>query len=330
LSSERWRALADCELCVGSDWTVWIPRTGKRGVPVQVPAYLFDGQTKLFCTIDEDAAGAFDSGGQAVASFFPAERLDSSDRAFLAMAWERSFQRRGELHDGLNLAPEASADPSPIELPHFGGRGRNGKPSRGKRKGGAQKAKKVPARELWDPAEIDLGAVKVLGASGGRRGKLRVASRRPLSPPSPNMSTNGGRNPSGRTYGTMESEEVGYRLMERYLAERGIELDDTRAQRNVGADGVDLEHGLYFELKAHGREASNEVRLQGSEAERAEEKSKDYWLVIAANLERGLNPELLFIPDPLARLDTYYGGGIRLIGINSVAGTRAPLRKRSK
>ena len=116
--------------------------------------------------------------------------------------------------------------------------------------------------------------------------------------------------------------------MERWLGARGITIDDTRNQPNVGADGVDPEQDLYFELKAHAGDPNDVVRLESSQADRAKEKQRNYWLVIASGLEEGSQPELLFIPDPLQRLDTYLGAGIRLAGIKSVKGARPSRRGR--
>jgi hypothetical protein len=294
-------------------------------VTIAVPAYLFDRDPVLFCAVDEDAAGSFDAGGQAIASFFPPERLGPSDRAFLAMAWERAFGRRADGHAGLDLVPDAGEHLGDVELPHFGKGLRRGKQKRRKsRKAPARN--RAPDRQLLDPDQVEVEKIKVSQASGNSRGKLRIPVRRPLQPAGDSRPAGNSLTDAGAHYNVKEGEEVGFRLMEKYLAARGIQLEDTRAQPNVGADGVDRRHSLYFELKAHGREPSNEIRMQGSEAERAEEMGDKYWLVVASGLERGYDPELLFIPNPLARLDTYYGGGIKLIGINTVTGAKPPRR----
>ncbi|MFN8151445.1 MAG: hypothetical protein U0R24_10030 [Solirubrobacterales bacterium] len=107
--------------------------------------------------------------------------------------------------------------------------------------------------------------------------------------------------------------------MERWLGAHGITIDDTRDQPNVGADGVDRDQDLYFELKAHVGEPNDIVRLESSQAQRAREKKGRFWLVIASGLLEGSEPKLLFIPDPLDRLDTHLASGIRLgLSIKSV------------
>jgi hypothetical protein len=327
LGPERWRALMGCDLAIGTDWLVRVPRPSRRAAQVRVPAYLFDGDSRLFCAVDEDAAGSFDSGGQAIASFFPGDGLNANDRAFLAMAWERAFEHREEKHTGLDLTPEGHDGENEVELPLFRTR-RSGtvRQPRKRLRARIEDTSKAPPRQLIDPDETEPSMVKISMASGGRRGKLRIVARRPLKPAGPTRTGNTARSAASRGYDVRESEEVGYRLMEKCLAERGIELDDTRDQPNVGADGVDRKNDLYFELKAHGREASDEIRLQGAGAERAEKKKNDYWLVIASGLEQGLQPELLFISNPLERLDVYYGGGVKLTGIRSATGTKPPRR----
>ncbi len=147
-----------------------------------------------------------------------------------------------------------------------------------------------------------------------RKGKMRITSRRPLKPAGPTRKTKKRATRERKTYGPQDREDVGYRLMERWLEVRGIHLEDTRNQRNVGADGVDLDQDLYFELKAHARDPDDVERLESSEAQLAQRKKDRYWLVIAWGLEKDLKPELLFIQNPLAKLDTIPTGGTRVFG----------------
>jgi len=97
-----------------------------------------------------------------------------------------------------------------------------------------------------------------------------------------------------------------------------LSLDDVRSQGDVGADAVDHGKDIWVELKAHGRDRPDEVRLERSEAQRAKEKGDRYWLAIAWNLEKPRTPELLIVQNPLARLDTYLGAGVKLVGLDQV------------
>jgi hypothetical protein len=247
------------------------------------------------------------------------------------MAWERAFERRHEPAAGIGLAMEEGDEQGEglelSKLPVRPGRASRGRRPRRRREGKAERPKTEPAaRQLLDPDEIELKQIKAAEAPSRRGGRLRMTTRRPLKTPGPTRRSK--RRTTGRpAYDSRDREDVGYRLMERWLGARGINLDDTRNQPNVGADGVDRAQNLYFELKAHSGEPNDVVRLESSQAERAREKRGNYWLVIASGLEDGSQPELLFIPDPLGRLDTYLGAGIRLAGIKSVKGT--PPRRRT-
>jgi hypothetical protein len=332
LGVEGWRALTDCRIALGTDWDVRVPRPGKRAVSVQVPAFIFREVPLLFCAIGEDYAESLDAGGQAVASLFAHSELKGSDRVFLAMAWESAFRRREEHATELDLPLEEEGTEGGLELsklPVRTGRAGRRRPRRRQGKGRGETTAETRARQLIDPDDIDLKKVKVSeAAAAGGGGKLRITARRPLK-----RAAQARRRPSlpssRQALSDQDREDVGYRLMERWLADRGIDIDDTRNQPNVGADGVDLEQDLYFELKAHAGEAGNVVRLQSSEAERAREKKDRYWLVIASGLEEGSEQELLFIPDPLKRLNIQFRGGINLTGINSVSGRRPRGRSRS-
>lgn len=332
LGAAGWRALAESQLALGSDWAVVVPRPGKRAVSVEVPAFLFRQVPLLFCALGEDYAGLLDAGGQAIASLFADSPLKAGDRAFLAMAWERAFERRHETRAGINPLEDEEEEEEGAGLNLANLPVRPGRASRGRRPQRRQKKrdepKKEPARrELLDPDEIDVKKIKASEAPARRGGKLRMTNKRPLKAPGPTRRSQG-RSKSRRAYDDQDREDVGYRLMERWLEARGIKIDDTRNQPNVGADGVDRGKDLYFELKAHSGEPNNVVRLESSQAERAKKKKGDYWLVIASGLEVGSDPELLFIPDPLSRLDAYLGGGIRLAGIKSVKGVQPRRRGR--
>lgn len=55
---------------------------------------------------------------------------------------------------------------------------------------------------------------------------------------------------------------------------------------NRSADAVDQDKDIWVELKTHGREAADTLRLEPAEAQRAEKKRGRYWLVIVWNLEK--------------------------------------------
>ena len=61
------------------------------------------------------------------------------------------------------------------------------------------------------------------------------------------------------------------------------------------------------------------MRLEPSEAERAKGKGDQYWLVLVWNLEKPRTPRVQIVQNPLARLDTFLGRGIKLVGLNELA-----------
>ncbi len=289
---------------------------------VSPPAFLIH-EPLIFAALGEEELGDMDAGGQAVASFFSAANLTEYDRAFVAMAWERAFRQR---HDEF----EELAGPEEIEE-EDGHAPAVPVPKRSRRRGKKQRRRKSPrapvgpmeepaVRELIDPSDVDLASLKVTMAKSSRKGQLRLRKSRPLKDPRRNrhVSPNGPRPSPGRPHIAQERESVGYELVADYLeSEYGLELEDCRARTDIGADGVDHDEDLWMELKAHAGAPPDSIKLTASEAERAREKKDRYWLVVAAGLEKGHTPELIIIPNPLSRLDTYIGGGIRLIGIQA-------------
>ena len=155
---------------------------------------------------------------------------------------------------------------------------------------------------------------------GPKRTKLKEPVRRPGSPRNGSAPAPTGK----RSYSDKEREEVAFRIVEAVLGDtRGLKLEDTRDQPAVGADAVDRDKDIWIELKAHGQEAADTLRLEPSEALRAEEKRGKFWLVVVWNLEKPRTPNFVVIPDPLRRLDTYLANGMRLTGVADLAAAKA-------
>jgi hypothetical protein len=327
LDSAGWGRLASAVLALGPSWSIRVLRPGKTAVTVMVPAFLFRTDPMIFAAFGEDYAEGLDYGGQAIASAFG--NVSGSDRVFLAMAWETAFRRRQDEPSGIFDSDEDDEPASEgVDLSSLPVRpGRTGK-KRARRPTSTGKEPKLTVRELVDPDELNLATLEVHEAGTERKGKMRITSRRPLKPAGPSRKTKKRAPREQKTYGPQDREDVGYRLMERWLERRGIHLEDTRNQKNVGADGVDLDQDLYFELKAHARDPDDAERLESSEAQLAKIKKDRYWLVIAWGLEKNLKQELLFIQNPLAKLDTIPTGGTRVSGILSVRGQAPRARKK--
>jgi hypothetical protein len=265
-----------------------------------------------------------------MASYLLGDSAREADLSFIALAWESAFRRRNDREDVLDVDAPAGQDDAAGEgeekMPKWLS-GRNVKKRRAKaRPPGVKRPQKEEPRTLVDLETLDMSRVLATIASDKRSGTFRSPSSKPLvDPKKKNSSPSGNGSPGtpragNRDYTDTDREDTGYAIAEAYLRDEfGFDLEDIRDQQNVGADAVDRDKDIWVELKASGRERDDVVRLERSEAKRAKEKRERYWLVVVWNLERPRTPQLLVVQDPLARLDTYLGSGIRLAGLDELA-----------
>jgi hypothetical protein len=166
--------------------------------------------------------------------------------------------------------------------------------------------------------------VNVTIASDDRVGKFRYLEKKKLADPKKasrgaNAATAGTR-AGDRNYTATDREDVAFAIVQAYLAETAkLDLEDLRDQDNVGADAVDRAKDIWVELKTAGRDRDDTIKLERSEAMRAKDKGDRYWLVVVWNLEKPRTPQLLIVQNPLARLDTFLGSGIKLVGLDELA-----------
>jgi len=324
VAASQWEELTDARAIVGSAWAAKVKAKGRRALRITPRAHVF--RTPLtFCVGDEEDAGNNDAGGLAIAGYLLGDDASAKDRAFIALAWESAFRRRSETGESINVdAPTTQDGADTDEVPDWlRRRGAKKRAVKGKMRKRTRREKEKP-RQLVEPSEIDLADVRATMASKGKIGKLLPPPKKKLvNPKAATPSPRGGKAPpiaGDRHYTATEREDVGYLVSEAYLREAfDLHLDDVRSQGNVGADAIDREKDIWVELKTFGRDRTNIVRLERSEAIRAKEKGEHFWLVLAWNLERPRIPELLIVQNPLAKLDAYVGNGIRLVGLDDVA-----------
>lgn len=326
LGATAWDELLRSDVAIGSGWSVKAKTQGQKVLRVTPPAHVFRSPL-LFCAVGIEEAGTHDAGGSAIAAHLLGENANEADRAFIALAWESAFRRRDDREEALDVdAPtadddaDAGGDPMPNWL-----RGRNAAKRRVKPKSrGARRAPKEEPRTLVDLETLDLSQVSATVASDRRSGKFRYPPNKALVDPKQKKAAGTKRSSTptragNRDYTATDREDTGYAIAEAYLRElAGLELEDIRDQDNVGADAVDRGKDIWVELKASGRDRDDVIKLERSEAKRAQEKGKRYWLVVVWNLEKPRTPDLLLVQDPLARLDTYVGSGIRLAGLDEL------------
>jgi Protein NO VEIN, C-terminal len=287
-------------------------------------AYVFPDPV-LFCALDEDEAGQHDAGGRAVASHLLGDHAREEDAAFIALAWESAFRRREEREDTIDVDAPTSEGPAEGErMPAWLRTRGSTKRLRKAKVRRQQRQEKEAPRELVDLDELDLSSIGVTVAPNDRVGMFRYPQTKKLV--DPKTGSRRARTPASgtragdRNYTATDREDVAFAIVEAYLAETAqLDLEDLREQPNVGADAVDRTKDIWVELKAAGRDRDDTVKLERSEAMRAKEKGDRFWLVLVWNLEKPRTPQLLIVKNPLARLDTFLGSGIKLVGLDELA-----------
>jgi hypothetical protein len=325
ISKDSWMRLGAARVVLGSDWSVRVTAPRRRALQLRVAAHLFRTPF-LFCAIDENEAARCDAGGQAVAGYLLGSNASAQEQSVVSLAWEVAFRRRRDERDALELAPPETDEPQDMPLPPLQRRGSSAK---SRKKLNSRRGTPTPRpepRRLVSLDELNLTNIRVTVLDSKRRSRIRATHESPLKDPKPGLANGGGSGPSDsiavhRGYSDREREDLALNIIREILRDtHGLDLEDLRDQRNTGADAVDRQQDVWVELKAHGRDVSDTVRLEPSEAQRAREKRGKYWLVVAWNLERPRTPEYVIIPDPLYRLDAYLGRGMTLTGVRELSG----------
>jgi hypothetical protein len=329
VARDRWDSLRGVEMIAGGGWSIRV-RVGAKKLELTTRVYLFEQPARL-CLLHEDEIGERDSAGLAVATYLLGNEAPSELLSTLALAWADCYRTRSDARAGVDLddpaAQSQSHDPEPAPETGLLGRARGRRiRHRGRRGQTAKGAKGTPsARHLVDLETLDLRTVAGSFLEGKRRGTLKMKT--PAKLKSPTRPADGQRHDTGgvggadhRGYTDREREDAAYLIVEAILGrERDLKLVDIRNEDNAGADAYDDRKDIWIELKAHGRDLPDSLRLEPPEAERAKEKKGHYWLVPVWDLEAPRTPRFAVIPDPVRRLDVYSARGLALTGIRSLA-----------
>jgi len=318
---ERWRCLSEARVVLGAGWRAKVRASKGKVLRVEVAAHFF-AVAGLLAALDDDEATRMDNGGRAVAQFLLDSDASDQDRAFVALAWE-SQARRSDGGDVMLFAEDdvQEEDTAANPMPAWARRTSHRHRRRGKKPKGSKLKQDSVLRSLVDVEALDMESVSVLVVTTDREGKVRVEQKRTPKPPNRKRSSAAANRAfkstaAARDYNDTEREDSGYRLAEAKLGETyGLTLDDLRDQPDVGADAFDQQNDVWVELKTHGQGRPDTVRLEPSQGERAREKGERYLLVIIWGLEAPNVPQMLIVPDPLRRLDTWLGRGIKLTGL---------------
>lgn len=323
LSAGRWSDLAEAEVIAGSGWAI-VARAGRRRpLRLTVRAYLFEDPLRL-CALHEDEIGERESGGLAIAGYFVGDDPAPEDRSTLALAWADAYRKRDEAAVEIKLGdptePEGTVDEEAFKK--FRGQSGGRRKTRRRRPPKRAQPPREPPRELIDPDDLDLSQVVGTVLDGKRRGQVRTSPKAKLKRPRKRMQDKS-RAPSSRAgqrhYTDRDREDLAYDLIATIFDDLyGLELEDIRDDHSAGADAFDQKRDVWVELKAHGQEPPDTLRLEPSEALRAKQKRGNYWLVVVWNLEKPRTPCYSVVRDPLERLDVYLGAGLKLAGLREL------------
>lgn len=326
VGAATWRSLSDAALVVSAEWKLRVRAPGKRPERVPVRAHLFLDPNAL-CVVDEDQLGRRDGAGQAIAARVGGPEATEADLSTLALVWVEAYRDESAPEFDLDPLEKPEAAPDLADFERFRASTRKRGSRRLKRTRTMQRPPKEEPRGLHVADELDLSQIRGLLLEGDRRGTtIRLSSKDKLIPSTKKSSrpmTQRTVRAGNRDYTEEEKEDLALDLVATVLAmQKGLRLEDIRDQPNAGADAVDRQRDIWVELKAHGRDMPDVIRLEPSEFDLAEIKKGKYLLAIVWGLEASRRPDYVLISDPLRRLDRRISGRIHLSGI-------ADLRRKS-
>jgi len=290
-------------------------RVGTKRTSIQATAH-YDQSQKAFYFEHPSQIGRRDLGGALVADAFDVEL---AERLQLSLAWVDAWQRAGQGEEQVffpyrrrpgyiegEIVPDSPPGPP---VPGISGRRRvnkkaDARPSSERRLVDVDTLQTVTHRPPGAPPEGELVT-----------GPIEVVVGNPRS-------ANTGRDGSGTSgksaasYTPFDRETAGLRILQKALAERGVELEDTRNQP-TGADCVGTD-GRYYELKVHAGAATGPLQMMGSQVLQARELGDRYVLAIVENVEGGqANPRVTLIPSPLTVLKVHPLGKTEVTGYDN-------------
>jgi hypothetical protein len=294
-------------------------------ISVAAEAHFMRQPLALFVRSDE-AAGAANGGGRAIASLF------SGDRLKVAWAWAAMWQRAS-----VGIAPDGFIT-GPTSTDTEGAEGTNrliqlqGQAT--KRAGRIRsRARKVPLTTTSRMESLTVRKLKVIAEFEPDHGVVvnqGKANRRAvfLSPSMSAKSDNRRTSIAGPAEGTNsavsqprrtvlppnnEREQLALDVVTAALRLNAAEIVDLRQRRGIGADAMD-ELRQFYEIKMSSSGMPDDVSLTREEAVAA--SNPDFFLAVVSGLEdTDTDLTVRFIFDPLVRLTQRIAGGITLTGV---------------
>ncbi|WP_146048622.1 sacsin N-terminal ATP-binding-like domain-containing protein [Roseibium marinum] len=324
-----WKGLESAQLFRADDLST-TAKIASRRVTVSREVHVEGKQQVYFANPDE--IGAPEAGRAILVPFVDGDLPEMVDFAW-SYAWHQA-EDGSQLDDELNLASEDAKDDDPLEKFEAGGKKATGNRLFAggalghNKKGGNKNLPPAPKpRRLKDFDGAVIAEVTVVQSDKEPKGIK--PKKRPLlvNPKTRNPAQETKASPAGvREWTEKERERRGFELLAAALKQiDNIDLDDYSALKGIGADSMD-NLSRYFELKVFSGEATDEVRFEHSEFQRAVKAKGDYFLAVVSGLEEGRTTEIMIFADPIRTLDWKRIPQIRLGGIRS--GGKSALRIR--
>ena len=315
-----WERLQECKLYSSKELLTYITISGRK-IAVLRDVHV---EQKLHVYFEEAANLGSPEAGRYILNRFATRELPAMIDFAWAYAWQQA-EAGDDLFDKLELAADVDGGIDPLQ--QLEKRGKKAKGARlfsgrtgtDAKKGGKRKLPPAPKpRQLknFEGASIaDVALFENQRPSKTAKSKKRrlIANPKSKSPP---------QNSQGGTLGVKEwtekeRERRGFELLAAALKEiDDLDLEDYSALHQIGADSID-NLSRYFELKTFSGDATDEVRFEHSEFQRAIEAEKDYFLAVVSGLEEGKDTEIRIFADPLRTLQLKRVPQIRLGGIRS-------------
>ena len=324
-ASINWQALEQLQVFRTSSLSA---QTTIAGKPYSVSRRLHVEATTSFYFVDPDEIGGSEVGERILAPFITGPVPAMIDLAW-SYAWRRA-EEEGPPVDALALATKAEELKDPLD--QLGSKGRRAAGKRlfadagaGSHSGrGKRKLPPPPKpRRLKNFDEATIEDVSIVESDHLSK-TIKRPKRRLKTEPWKLKKSQSAAKPVApvREWSERERELQGFELLAAALKQLDdLQLEDFSALRGIGADSID-NLKRYFELKVFSGDASDEIRFEPSEFERAVQAKGDYFLAVVSGLEEGYNTQIKIFADPVRTLPIRRVPQIRLGGVRTPSSRR--------
>lgn len=315
----QWFELSNAQLTISKNLGLEVSLPDGSFVNCECNAHLLLNPLTIYLRNKEDLF-RYESGGRVISECFKSVQ----DRQLVSLAWcNPSVMAAFKTENPMALAENNVEDDSlaPIKATASAKIGTSIAPAR---QDPQQKTGKTPSpspvipRNLKRFDSINVINVQIVNPLA-KGGKQRPNSYPGLKDPGDrgnSIGEGGGTGSAPRAYTDKEREQLALQLLSAIVSQNKVKLKDFTRLQLVGADaGDDLKR--FFEIKAHGGEMPDTVKIEMSEVLRAQRSGKDFYLAVVSGLEEGYQTVIKLFAKPLETLDWVQGTSFKLAGVKS-------------